>query len=80
MCFLVVDSMLKDRTDQEQPLAKQGPLNENGPYVFGLHLVIVKCHVQDILEKGPWSMYALKRHFTWQLARRQLERAAMQRT
>jgi Transposase DDE domain len=43
------------------------------------YLMIVKWHAQDIPEKGPWSMYTLKRNFMWQLAQGQLERAAEQR-
>jgi hypothetical protein len=109
VCFLVVDSTLKERTGHKHPLGQKGSLNEDGPYVFGLHLVVVvadaaaasimdievirrcgyfcvkagpmiaKCHAQDILEKGSWSMYTLTRHGMWQLAHRPLERAAIQR-
>ena len=41
MCYLVVDSTLKSKTAQKHPLAKKWRLNEYGPYVFGLHLVVV---------------------------------------
>ena len=41
MCYLVVDSTLKDKTGQKHPLAKKGCLNEYAPYVFGLHLVVI---------------------------------------
>src|SRR5215475_6316389 len=39
VCYLVVDSTLKDKTGQKHPLAKKGRLNEYAPYVFGLHVV-----------------------------------------
>jgi hypothetical protein len=41
VCYLVVDSTLKDKTGQKHPLAKKGRLNEYAPYVFGLHVVVV---------------------------------------
>jgi Transposase DDE domain len=44
VCYLVVDSTLKDKTGQKHPLAKKGRLNEYAPYVFGLHLVVVMRH------------------------------------
>jgi hypothetical protein len=43
------------------------------------YLLIVKFHAQDIPERGAWSMFTLKRNFTWQLAQAQLERSAEQR-
>jgi DDE family transposase len=43
------------------------------------YLLIVKFHAQDIPERGAWSMFTLKRNFTWQLAHAQLERSAEQR-
>jgi hypothetical protein len=41
VCYLVVDSTLKSKTAQKHPLAKKWRLNEYGPYVFGVHLVVV---------------------------------------
>jgi hypothetical protein len=42
VCSLVVDSTLKDKTGQKHPLAKKGRLNAYAPYVFGLHMVVVR--------------------------------------
>jgi hypothetical protein len=44
VCYLVVDSTLKDKTGQKHPLAKKGQLNEYAPYIFGLHMVVVMLH------------------------------------
>jgi hypothetical protein len=44
VCYLVVDSTLKDKTGQKHPLAKKGRLNEYTPYIFGLHMVVVMRH------------------------------------
>jgi Transposase DDE domain len=44
VCYLVVDSTLKDKTGQKHPLAKKGRLNEYAPYIFGLHMVVVMLH------------------------------------
>jgi hypothetical protein len=41
VCYLVVDSTIKDKTGSKHPLAKKGRLNEYAPYVFGLHVVVV---------------------------------------
>jgi hypothetical protein len=41
VCYLVVDSTLKDKTGQKHPLAKKGRLNEYAPDIFGLHIVVV---------------------------------------
>jgi Transposase DDE domain len=41
VCYLVVDSTLKDKTGQKHPLAKKGRLHEYAPYIFGLHIVVV---------------------------------------
>jgi DDE superfamily endonuclease len=41
VCYLVVDSTLNSKTAEKHPLAKKGRLNEYGPYVFGVHLVVV---------------------------------------
>jgi hypothetical protein len=41
VCYLVVDSTLKDKTGQKHPLAKKGRLNDYAAYVFGLHIVVV---------------------------------------
>jgi hypothetical protein len=43
------------------------------------YLTIVKFRAQDIPEQSAWSLFTLKRNFTWQLAQGQLERAAEQR-
>jgi transposase len=43
------------------------------------YLVIVKFRAQDIPERGAWSIFTLKRNFTWQLAQAQLERSVAQR-
>jgi hypothetical protein len=43
------------------------------------YLMIVKFHAQDIPERGAWSMFTLRRNFTWQLAQAQLEHSAEQR-
>lgn len=50
VCYLVVDSTLKSKTGQKHPLAKKYRLNEYGPYVFGLHLVVVML---------PWGNYRI---------------------
>lgn len=42
-------------------------------------LMLMKFRALDIPEKGPWSLFTLKRHFPWQLAPAQLERSAEQR-
>jgi hypothetical protein len=36
-------------------------------------LMIVKFHAQDIPGKGPWSLFSLNHHFTWQLVQGQPE-------
>jgi hypothetical protein len=41
VCYLVVDSTLKDNTGQKHPLTKKGRLNEYAAYVFGLHIVVL---------------------------------------
>jgi hypothetical protein len=41
MCYLVVDRTLNSKTVHKHPLAKKYRLNESGPYVFCLHLVVV---------------------------------------
>jgi hypothetical protein len=43
------------------------------------YLMIMKFHAQDIPERGPWSIFTLKRNFMWQLAQAQLERSVAQR-
>jgi Transposase DDE domain len=42
-------------------------------------LVIVKFRAQDIPERGSWSIFTLKRNFTWQLAQAQVERSVAPR-
>jgi hypothetical protein len=39
--YLVVDSTLKGKRTQQNPLVKQSRLNEYAPYTFGLHVVIL---------------------------------------
>jgi hypothetical protein len=41
MCNLIVESTLKSQTGRKHPLAKKYRLNDYGPYIFGLHLVVV---------------------------------------
>jgi Transposase DDE domain len=43
------------------------------------YLMIVKFRAQDIPEQGPWSLFTLKQHFTWQLGQAQIERSVEQR-
>jgi hypothetical protein len=43
------------------------------------YLMIMKFHAQDIPKRGLWSLFTLKRTFTWQLAQAQLEHSAEQR-
>lgn len=43
------------------------------------YLMMVKFRAQDIPEQGPWSLFALKQHFTWQLGQAQIERSVEQR-
>jgi hypothetical protein len=42
-------------------------------------LMLPKFRAQDIPERGSWSMFTLKRNFTWQIAQAQLERSVEQR-
>jgi hypothetical protein len=39
------------------------------------YLVLIKCRAKDISEHGPWSAFALKRNFAWEVAQQQLEHA-----
>jgi hypothetical protein len=39
------------------------------------YLMLLKFRAHDIPEKGPWSVFTLKRNFTWQIARAQMERS-----
>ena len=41
VCYLVVDSTLKSKRGAKDPVAQKWRLNENGPYLLGLHLVLV---------------------------------------
>jgi hypothetical protein len=99
--------MLKDKTGQKHPLAKTRRLNNDAPYIFGLHIVvvmqqwatttlepqriqrsvatsimaylmIVKFHAQDVPQRGPWSVFTLKRNCTWQIAQSQIARSVEQ--
>jgi Transposase DDE domain len=42
------------------------------------YLMIVKFHAQDIPERGSWSVFTLKRNFTWQIAQAQIARSVEQ--
>jgi hypothetical protein len=44
VCYLVVDSTLKDNTGQKHPLAKKERLNAYAPDIFGPHSVVVMRH------------------------------------
>jgi Transposase DDE domain len=43
------------------------------------YLLLLKFRAQDIPEKGPWSVFTLKRNFAWQIAQAQRERSVEQR-
>ena len=43
------------------------------------YLMLLKFRAQDIPERGPWSIFTLKRNFTWQIAQGQIERSVEQR-
>jgi hypothetical protein len=43
------------------------------------YLMLLKFRRQDIPERGPWSIFTLKRNFAWQIVQAQLERAVEQR-
>ena len=43
------------------------------------YLMLLKFRAHDIPEKGPWSVFTLKRNFTWQIAQAQMERSVEQR-
>jgi hypothetical protein len=42
------------------------------------YLMLLKFRAHDIPEKGPWSVFTLKRNFMWQIAQAQMERSAEQ--
>lgn len=37
------------------------------------YLLLIKCRAKDIPKQGPWSAFALKRNFAWEVAQQQLE-------
>jgi hypothetical protein len=43
------------------------------------YLMLLKFRARDIPAQGPWSVFTLKRNFTWQLAQAQIECSATQR-
>jgi hypothetical protein len=43
------------------------------------YLLLLKLRARDIPKQGPWSVFTLKRNFTWQIAQAQLERSVEQR-
>jgi hypothetical protein len=78
VCYLVVDSTLKEKTGQKHPLAKKGRLNEYAPYIFGLHMVVVMLHWGsyripvdfEIVRRKDQSHYRSEnRLFRWMLVR-----------
>jgi hypothetical protein len=44
-----------------------------------VYLMLLKFRGRDIPERGPWSVFTLKRNFTWQIAPEQIERSGEQR-
>jgi hypothetical protein len=78
VCYLVVDSTLKEKTGQKHPLAKKGRLNEYAPYIFGLHMVVVMLHwgsyripvdVEIVRRKDQSHYRSENRLFRWMLVR-----------
>jgi len=43
------------------------------------YLMLLRFRAPDIPERGSWSIFTLKRNFTWQIAQGQLERSVEQR-
>lgn len=43
------------------------------------YLMLLKFRACDIPEKGPWSVFTLKRNFLWQIAQAQIERSVLHR-
>lgn len=78
VCYLVVDSTLKEKTGQQHPLAKKGRLNEYAPYIFGLHIVVMMLHwgnyrvpvdFEIVRRKGDLRYRSENRLFRWMLVR-----------
>jgi Transposase DDE domain len=78
VCYLVVDSTLKEKTGQQRPLAKKGRLNEYAPYIFGLHMVVVMLHwgnyrvpvdFEIVRRKDDLRYRSENRLFRWMLVR-----------
>jgi hypothetical protein len=42
------------------------------------YLMLLKFRRHDIPAKGPWSIFTLKRNFTWQIAQAQSKRSVEQ--
>jgi hypothetical protein len=42
-------------------------------------LMLLKFRLHDIPEKGPWSVFTLKRNFTWQISQAHIEHSVEQR-
>jgi hypothetical protein len=43
------------------------------------YLLLLKCRAQDLPQRGPWSVFTLKRNVTWQIAHGQIARSVEQR-
>jgi Transposase DDE domain len=43
------------------------------------YLMLLKFRLHDIPEKGPWSVFTLKRNFTWQISQACIEHSVEQR-
>jgi Transposase DDE domain len=43
------------------------------------YLMLLKFRLHDIPEKGPWSVFTLKRNFTWQISQAHIEHSIEQR-
>ena len=78
VCYLVVDSTLKDKTGQQHPWATKGRLTEYAPYGFGLHVVVmllqwgnyrVSVDFEIVRRKADPRYRSEKRLFRWMLVR-----------
>ena len=43
-------------------------MERSGAISLMAYLMLLKFRAYDIPEKGPWSVFTLKRNFTWQIA------------
>ena len=50
-------------------------MERSGAISLMAYLMLLKFRAHDIPEKGPWSVFTLKRNFTWQIAQAQMERS-----